>query len=758
MKSILKQTKWITFLPFVLLIIIVTTVILSTPVSAEELKYEVEGGYIYFDAGTNSIINCDKSVTNVSIPSKIKGIDVTRIGRGAFSDCIFLTSIIIPDNITTIEPYAFNRCVSLESITIINPSVRMDSDSFNNCDSLKSANIPYSRINYFKQCPNITLQHGVTTIKQDAFYGFTALESITFPDSVTSIEDFAFYGCTSLKSILLPSSIKGVGSNAFTKCTSLKSIIVDENNKIYADIDGVLFTKDKSTLIYCPEGKEGSFVIPDNVTNIWDGAFHDCSLIREISIPNSVTSIGTLTFGECTSLSSVKIPNTITSIGAIAFRNCTSLTSIIIPDSVTSIGGGAFYGCTALASITIPNSVATIKHEAFYGCTALASIIIPDSVTSLGNYAFYGCTALASITIPDSVTSLGNYAFYGCTALASVTISNNITLIDDYTFTDCKSLISITIPHRVTLIGEGVFYDCSALKSITIPNSVKKIQNQAFYNCSNLENIYYNSSEQEWNQIEKSEYSLTESNKAIFLAIKTYNYPCGVDGHIFSDWMITIEPTTMSNGELSRKCENCGATETEEIAQLETTSNPFNDVKEAQWYTEGVLWCYHSGYMAGVSDTDFGRKQNVTRAMFATILAKIDGDVIPKYTAEEMSFSDVQAGKWYSNAIEWAYRNNYASGIGFGLFGKNMDITRETLAQFFYTYSSLNNIDVSDRTDLSMFTDLGKVHDWALKAVKWAVAKGLISGTTETTLSPRDSASRAEIAIIIKNYVENVKG
>jgi len=223
--------------------------------------------------------------------------------------------------------------------------------------------------------------------------------------------------------------------------------------------------------------------------------------------------------------------------------------------------------------------------------------------------------------------------------------------------------------------------------------------------------------------------------------------------HIYGEWIVTIDPTMLVNGEQTRKCENCDATEIEEIEKLEMT-NPFTDVKDGQWYTEGILWCYHSGYMAGVSDTVFGRKDNVTRAMFATILAKIDGSDISGYS--EMSFTDVKPGQWYSNAIEWAASNGYAAGLGEGIFGYKQNVSREQIALFFYTYSSKNGIDVSAEANLSGYADLNRIHSWALDAVEWAVAEGLISGTSDTTLSPRDSATRAEIALVIKNYVENV--
>ena len=183
-------------------------------------------------------------------------------------------------------------------------------------------------------------------------------------------------------------------------------------------------------------------------------------------------------------------------------------------------------------------------------------------------------------------------------------------------------------------------------------------------------------------------------------------------------------------------------------------TNPFTDVDDGKWYTEGILWCYHNGYMAGLSDTVFGRKSNVNRAMFVTILAQIDKADTSSYT--EMSFSDVPAGQWYSNAIEWAYRNGYAAGIGGGLFGRKADVSREQIALFFYTYAEANSIDVSASVDLSDYTDYNRIHDWALKGVEWAVAEGLIAGVGEKTLAPRDSATRQEIALIVKNFVENI--
>ncbi len=218
----------------------------------------------------------------------------------------------------------------------------------------------------------------VTSIGNEAFRGCSKLTSITIPDGLTNIGEYAFYNCSKLTSITIPDSVKSIGEMAFSGCRSLTSINVSENNANYKSIDGNLYSKDGETLIlYAPGKTATTFIIPDSVASIGDGAFSGCS----------------------------------------------SLTSITIPDSVTSIGGGAFDGCSSLTSITIPDSVTSIGNCAFYGCISLTSVNIGGSVTSIGYGAFLGCSKLTSITIPDSVTSIGGSAFSYCTSLTSITFN-----------------------------------------------------------------------------------------------------------------------------------------------------------------------------------------------------------------------------------------------------------------------------------------------------------------------------------------------
>ena len=214
-----------------------------------------------------------------------------------------------------------------------------------------SSNRPW--YNYRSSIKKVVINNGVTRIGSSAFSGCTGLTSVEIPNSVTSIGIDAFYGCTGLKSITIPSGVTSIGDRAFSGCTGLTSINVAEDNLNYASIDGVLYNKDKNTLIMCPMGKTGSVTIPNSVTSIGIDAFYGCTGLTSITIPNSVTSIGNSAFSVCTGLTSITIPNSVTSIGIDAFYVCTGLTSVTIGNGVTSIGSSAFSGCTGLTSMTV---------------------------------------------------------------------------------------------------------------------------------------------------------------------------------------------------------------------------------------------------------------------------------------------------------------------------------------------------------------------------------------------------------------------
>ena len=395
-----------------------------------------------------------------------------------------------------------------------------------------------------------------------AFFDCINLTSISVPNSVKNIGEWAFAGCSLLSSIDIPNSVISIGNNAFAGCLSLKYISISEsviclNGNPFGEWDGeleclsanfiyeddVLFNKDKSEIISFRNQEIESYIIPDSVTSIGDGAFGCCSSLSSLVIPDSVVnikgnpfyfwkgkleclsasfiyednvlfnmdksklisfrnqeaksfiipdgvkSIGNRAFDYCYSLISISIPNSVTSIGDESFIDCSSLSNLVIPNSVTSIGAWAFDGCKSLRSFVIPDSVTSIGYGAFSYCSSLSSLVIPDSVTSIGDSAFEDCTSLSSLVIPDGVTSIGAWAFDRCSSLSSLVIPDGVTSIRDYVFSGCSSLSSLVIPNSVTSIGDSAFSGCSSLSSLAIPDSVTCIGFGAFEGCSSLRDI-----------------------------------------------------------------------------------------------------------------------------------------------------------------------------------------------------------------------------------------------------------------------------
>jgi len=302
----------------------------------------------------------------VTIPTNINGLTVTSIGS-AFAETA-LTSITIPNSVTSIGTDAFYDCGSLT---------------------------------------NVTIPGSVTSFGNWAFFDCSGLANVTISNGVTSIGDHAFYYCTSLTNVTIPNSVTNIGDAAFSGSTNLTAITVDTNNPAYSSANGVLFDKSQTTLIEYPGGLGVSYTISNSVTSIGEEAFADDTSLTSVTIPGSVTNIGDDAFFYCTSLTSVTIPHSVTSIGGSAFQECSSLTSVTIPNSVTSIGYGAFAYCYSLTSVTILNGVTSIGSYAFFAC-GLTSVTIPSSVTSIGQYAFEDCFDLTKIYFTGNAPSLTN--------------------------------------------------------------------------------------------------------------------------------------------------------------------------------------------------------------------------------------------------------------------------------------------------------------------------------------------------------------
>ena len=489
------------------------------------------------DDGTLEITKYAGNSATYVIPGEIDGKKVTQIGDKAFKGCAELTSITIPDGVTSIGNNAFSGCTSLETVTIPNSVTYIERNTFYGCTSLETVTIPAS----------------VTYIGDSAFYGCTSLKSVTIPESVTYIGTYAFAECYSLKYADIPANVTSIGTSPFCNCRSLENINIDEANKCYTTVDGVLYDKDKTELINYPAGKkDSSYVIPEGIRVIREKTFYGCLNLCELTIPDSVTEIESGAF-ECSSLISdeygtikyvdgwvigsghtanvvlkdgtrgiafeafsgdgiiekVTMPDTVKYINGYAFENCTNLSEALLSSSLENIESGAFFNCSNLADIVIPDSVISITSDAFLNTALLDKqntpvkyvgkwvitaedrdkIVIKDGTKGIASYAFIGCTSLTDITIPDSVTMIGDYAFGNCNSLTDIKIPNNVKNIGKNVFWFCESLKNVTIPDSVTMIGDMAFVGCKSLTDITIPGSVTMIGDMAFSGCKSLTDI-----------------------------------------------------------------------------------------------------------------------------------------------------------------------------------------------------------------------------------------------------------------------------
>ncbi len=477
--------------------------------------YDFEFGWTE-NIPSNAFYNCT-SLTSVDIPD-----GVTSIGDNAFYKCGKLSNVLIPSSVKTIDYYAFRYCTALTEVKIPEGVETMNYSVFEDCSGLVSVSLPES-LSYlgsynFKNCSklaSVNIPSGITSIGKEVFYNCRSLASIDIPDGVTSIGENAFYGDTALESIKLPKAIETLGRNAFNGCVKITEIEIPKglltatygagatgsiNEGVFAGsgIKIVSFEKGITTIpgdIFAGCTELESIIVPDTVTRILTGAFQFCTSLKNVTLPESVTLMDNYVFRRCESLTSVDLPDGIKSLGTYAFAECSSLKELEIPSGVTSIGHYAFYNCTSLTGVTIPGSVTSIGDRAFSGCSKLTSVTLPDGVTSLGDSVFFGCSSLTSVTIPDSVTSMGSSMFSGCSSLTSVIIPEGVTGIPWDMFYGCSSLKSVKIPESVTNIGGGAFEGCGELVLMVFPDSYA--EKYAIENSLKYEYITYDGSSAE---------------------------------------------------------------------------------------------------------------------------------------------------------------------------------------------------------------------------------------------------------------------
>lgn len=501
------------------------TSLLSITVASGNASYKSVDGMLYSEDGTK-LIYCPATKQfkdgKVVIPAGTQ-----QIAPGAFVDCKGMTEVIIPNSVVLVGECAFYNMTELTKVTfggdaIVNLTI--GKFAFRGCTSLgeisfeKDSRVSTIGDGAFQGCSflgKITIPATVASIGASAFRDCAELEAITFEASGRNLvfgED-VFYNCTSLTSVHLPANVSEV-PGIFSGCSSLTEVTVDENSEYFTAVEGVLFDKNLTTIIFFPGGKSGDYVLPETVTTIGNGVFRDVKSLDSITIGNAITHIGDDAFRGA------KIDEYIFEAG----ENTSPLT----------IGAYAFYGASLDSTITLPAHTKSVGEYAFAYLNQGAwdgsgEIVLNQGLETLSAYTFYNSMLSwgADVVVPASVKTIGEFCFSGESGWdgeyvpAVLTFENSqLEAIGDFAFAFNSEISDITIPASVKTIGNFAFYECELeevvfapdgvletigayafsggssyytpnFTTITIPKSVTSIGAYAFAYCGDLEELYF---------------------------------------------------------------------------------------------------------------------------------------------------------------------------------------------------------------------------------------------------------------------------
>ena len=516
--------------------------------------------------GEGAFANCTELV-DVTIPETVNRIEnavffsctrlvdfslpnsITYIGDGTFYYCDSLKNVTFPDSLTKIGDYVFGYCRSLETVTVNNNLKVISPQTFIGCYTLKT----------------VKLHNNLKTIGRKAFMNCTALTDLILPNSIETVQDDAFNSCYNLSvksfsgsylgrrafagcnvnNIQLSENLSYIGYDAFADCVieniyipeaninlstgafasaNIKRFLVSENNKYFAVKDGVLYSKDMTTLISYPSYNDAcTYKLPEGVKTISNYAFYNSWQLNSIALNKTLEKIGDYSFA---SVSDIKV--------------------LELPETVREIGEGAFENCVAMTSLNIPQGVKVIKSKTFEGCASLGKLEVPDSVTVIEDYAFGNCTAFTSFEIAKGVREITALAFYGCCDLDTFKVNSE----NPYFSVDNNCVVS---KDKNTII---IYPNNLNATKYKVADNVKKIESYAFINNSYLKELCLSENIESvgeyafgFSMLREGRTPDRKTNFAVYVPDKcpAYDFAVKADLAVFSDKPVQYETELVLN-------------------------------------------------------------------------------------------------------------------------------------------------------------------------------------------------------------------
>lgn len=623
--------------------------------------------------------------------------------------------------------------------------------------SIFGPSAPWREYAYSCEMKSVVIEEGVTSIGSGAFFECFAMQSVSIPNTVTVIGGYAlkgcsgltqvqlpnalkeinqedFWGCDSLTEIMIPQGVNQIVVGAFSSCDRLEAIRVAEGNPYFTnDVKGVLFNKEKTSLLQCPAGMEGTYCVPDTVKIIRGEAFYGCRRLSEVLLPEELTDIGAYAFAW-SGIKTISLPNSLEKVNFYAFRGCL-IEKMTVWNPICDIDYDDF---------TLGDSV---KLYGYPGSTAEQYARCHDDATFIGHIYENGeCVICAegysdggacgenlrwSVALEDDswvlriegkgVPMSDNFGRYGWTPYASVVdvivMEEGVTGTGEVAFMEFRELTEVSIPSTLTTIGNGAFCGSCALTRIELPSNVTTVEEGAFSYCDRLEKITV------WNP-----------GCDIFAEKRTLGHP---DTTVIRGvWGSTAERYAAAFGYLF---EGTAESANDGVAN-------FTDCPD-KWYRDAVDFVVRNGLMKGVDDGKFDPNGALSRAMVVTVLYRIAGT---PDTVTEIPFADVPYGAWYTKAVAWAREKGIVLGVTATEFAPMENMSREQIATVLWR--SVGSPVV--QADLTGYPDGDRIGRYATKAMRWAVTEGILRGDELGCLRPDAHATRAEFACMIQRFME----